>query len=379
MKIDKYSAILGNTVGFHDMDGLTEHRPIASLPFGGKYRLIDFPLSNLANAGIRSVFGIFQNENISSVFDHIRSGREWGLSTLLSHYYLGIYNTPVESSTVDEEYYRQILTYLKRSGSDQTVALNSDVLVNIDLNQVFHLHNTAEPKITVVYKKLPKELISDVNSILEIDESDKVLGHELFQGGDKEVYNMSTDIFVVDTPFLIEKLEEEAAKEEPRKLRYVLRDLAVAENAFVAYEYTGYLSNIHSVKAYFDANLDMLESQKFYSLFAPNQKVYTKVKNEEPTYYAASSDVKVSQFASGSLVRGKVDHSVVSRNVDLAEGSTVNHAVIFPRVEVGKNATVEYAIVDKGVKIADGVTIRGTENNPVVIKKGSVVTEDIVR
>ena len=63
----------------------------------------------------------------------------------------------------------------------------------------------------------------------------------------------------------------------------------------------------------------------------------------------------------------------------VAEGSTVNHAVIFPRVEVGKNATVEYAIVDKGVKIADGVTIRGTENNPVVIKKGSVVTEDIVR
>ena len=378
MKIDKYSAILGNTVGFHDMDGLTEHRPIASLPFGGKYRLIDFPLSNLANAGIRSVFGIFQNENISSVFDHIRSGREWGLSTLLSHYYLGIYNTPVDSSTVDKEYYHQILTYLKRSGSDQTVALNSDVLVNIDLNQVFHLHNVTKQKVTVVYKKLPKELISDVNSILDIDESDKVLKHELFQGGNKEVYNMSIDIFVVDTPFLIEKLEEEAAKEEPRKLRYVLRDLAVAENAF-AYEHTGYLSNIHSVKSYFDANLDMLESQKFYSLFAPNQKVYTKVKNEEPTYYAASSDVKVSQFASGSLVRGKVDHSVVSRNVDLSEGSTVNHAVIFPRVEVGKNATVEYAIVDKGVKIADGVTIRGTENNPVVIKKGSVVTEDIVR
>ena len=218
------------------MDGLTEHRPIASLPFGGKYRLIDFPLSNLANAGIRSVFGIFQNENISSVFDHIRSGREWGLSTLLSHYYLGIYNTPVESSTVDKEYYSQILTYLKRSGSDQTVALNSDVLVNIDLNQVLHLHNSTRQKITVVYKKLPKEQISDVNSVLEIDESDKVLSHELFQGGDKEAYNMSTDIFVVDTPYLIEKLEEEAAKEEPRKLRYVLRDLAVSENGF-AYEY----------------------------------------------------------------------------------------------------------------------------------------------
>ena len=75
MKIDKYSAILGNTVGFHDMDGLTDQRPIASLPFGGKYRLIDFPLSNLANAGIRSVFGIFQNENLSStIFVQVVSG-----------------------------------------------------------------------------------------------------------------------------------------------------------------------------------------------------------------------------------------------------------------------------------------------------------------
>lgn len=107
MKIDKYSAILGNTVGFHDMSTLTDHRPVASLPFGGKYRLIDFPLSSLANAGVRSIFGIFQQDNISSVFDHIRSGREWGLSTLLSHYYLGIYNTRVESSTVGKEYYQQ--------------------------------------------------------------------------------------------------------------------------------------------------------------------------------------------------------------------------------------------------------------------------------
>ena len=160
MKIDKYSAILGNTVGFHDMSTLTSNRPVASLPFGGKYRLIDFPLSSLANAGVRSVFGIFQQDNISSVFDHIRSGREWGLNTLLSHYYLGIYNTRVESSTVGKEYYQQLLTYLKRSGSDQTVSLNCDVLVNIDLNQVFHLHNTKKSPITVVYSTLFQQYCS---------------------------------------------------------------------------------------------------------------------------------------------------------------------------------------------------------------------------
>lgn len=209
MKIDKYSAILGNTVGFHDMSTLTNHRPVASLPFGGKYRLIDFPLSSLANAGIRSVFGIFQQDNISSVFDHIRSGREWGLSTLLSHYYLGIYNTRVESSTVGDEYYDQLLTYLKRSGSNQTVALNCDILVNIDLNQVFHLHNSVDRPITVVYKKLHLQNISEVNAVLKIDETDHVTEQRLFDGKDPdEVYNMSTDVFIVDTPWLIEKIEE---------------------------------------------------------------------------------------------------------------------------------------------------------------------------
>ena len=377
MKIDKYSAILGNTVGFHDMSTLTNHRPVASLPFGGKYRLIDFPLSSLANAGIRSVFGIFQQDNISSVFDHIRSGREWGLSTLLSHYYLGIYNTRVESSTVGEEYYDQLLTYLKRSGSNQTVALNCDILVNIDLNQVFHLHNTTEQPITVVYKKLHKENISDVNAVLDIDETDHVRGHKLFDGReDAELFNMSTDIFVVDTPWLIEKLEEEAKKEHPQKLRYVLRDLATQEGAF-AYEYTGYLANIYSVETYYRSNIDMLESKKFYSLFSPNQKIYTKVKNEEPTYYSNTSKVSTSQFASGSIIEGEVVQSVLSRNIHVHKDSLVKDSLLFPRVVIGQGAQVEYAILDKGVEVADGVVIRGTAEHPVVVKKGEKVTEDI--
>jgi len=378
MKIDKYSAILGNTVGFHDMSTLTNNRPVASLPFGGKYRLIDFPLSSLANAGVRSIFGIFQQDNISSVFDHIRSGREWGLSTLLSHYYLGIYNTRVESSTVGKEYYQQLLTYLKRSGSNQTVSINCDVLINIDLNQVFHLHNTTKFPITVVYKKLPKKDISGVNAILEVDETDHVLSHHLFdENSNQDFYNMSTDIFVVDTPWLIERLEEEAKKENPEKLRYVLRDLAAESGAF-AYEYTGYLANIHSVESYYQANKDMLDLHKFYSLFTPNQKIYTKVKNEEPTYYASSSKVAKSQFASGSIIEGEVVNSVLSRNVRVHEDSLVKDSLLFTRAVIGKGAQVEYAILDKGVEVAEGVVIRGTAEHPVVVKKGEKVTEDIL-
>ncbi|MGT2884193.1 glucose-1-phosphate adenylyltransferase subunit GlgD [Streptococcus ferus] len=375
MKTDKYSAILGNAVGYHDMEGLTDNRPLANLPFDGKYRLIDFQLSNLANAGIRSVYGIFRGQNIRSVFDHIRSGREWGLNTLLSHYFLGFYNTDVESQVTDRDYYEQILTYLRRAGSDQTIYMSCDILCNIDLQQVIHLHNANNRDITVVYKKLAKDQLSPANDILEIDESDTVSGKPS-QPSDSDLEKMSTDIYVINTPFLIQKMEEEAEKAEPRKLRYLLRDLIVEYNA-LAFEYTGYLANITSVKSYYKANMDMLDPQKFYSLLYSNQKVYTKVKNEEATYFADSSVVKNAQLASGSVVKGEVRHSILSRNCYVGSNVKISDSIVFPKAKIGEGAVIEYAIIDKSVSIAPGVTIRGTAEKPLVIGKNRDILEDV--
>ncbi|MFS1663882.1 glucose-1-phosphate adenylyltransferase subunit GlgD [Streptococcus sp. zg-JUN1979] len=376
MKSDKYSAILGNTIGYHDMLSLTDSRPLASLPFDGKYRLIDFQLSSLANAGIKSVYGIFRGQNIRSVFDHIRSGREWGLNTLLSHYFLGFYNTENDSKLGNKDYYEQIITYLRRSGTDQTVYMSCDVLCNIDLLQVIHLHEINESKITVVYKKLPKTSISADNEILEIDETDHVVGETQLNDVD-ELHKMSADIYVVSTPWLIECLEKEASKEQPRKIRYLLRELALDENA-LAFEYTGYLSNICSVKSYYDANMDMLDTQKFYSLLYSNQKVYTKIKNEEATYFDEHSHISNSQFSSGSIIKGDVEHSIVSRNCRIDEDSHIGDSIIFPKVTVGSGASIQYAILDKNVTIASGVKVHGSKEKPVVIAKGVEVLEDII-
>lgn len=378
MKSDKYSAILGNAVGFPDMESLTDNRPLANLPFDGKYRLIDFQLSCLANAGIRSVYGIFRGKNIRSIFDHVRSGREWGLHTLLSHYFLGFYNTDQTSETADEDYYEQILTYLKRSGSNQTIYMSCDILCNINLEQVIHLHNANKRDITVVYKKLPKSNISEGNEILAIDEADHVVGKLNLSDSTDELLPMSADIYVINTPWLIEKLEEEAKKENPRKIRFLLRELIVKASA-LAFEYTGYLSNISSVKSYYDANMDMLDRNKFQSLLYSNQRVYTKVKNEESTYFDAKSVVTNSQFASGSVITGTVDHSIVSRSCHVKEGARVSHSVIFPKVNIEEGATVEYAIIDKSVTIPAGVTIRGSVEKPIVIGKGQEITGDIIQ
>lgn len=377
MKIDKYTAILGNTIGYPDMDALTANRPLANLPFDGKYRLIDFQLSSIANAGIRSVYGIFRGHNIRSVFDHIRSGREWGLNTLLSHYFLGFYNTQDDSETADADYYHQILTYLKRSGSDQTVYLSCDILANINLKQVLHVHHANQRQMTVVYKKMPKAALSKDNELLHIDETDTVVGKADVATTDEPV-PMSADIYIINTPYLIEKMEEEANKENPRKIRFLLRELLV-ETGALAFEHTGYLANINSVSSYYNANMDMLDPQKFYTLFYGNQKVYTKVKNEESTYFDAASTVTNSQFASGSIIKGNVDHSIISRSCRVEAGATVAHSVIFPKVKIESGATVAYAIIDKTVTIPAGVTIRGTAEHPIVIGKGQEITGDIIQ
>ncbi|HEK9982233.1 TPA: glucose-1-phosphate adenylyltransferase subunit GlgD [Streptococcus equi subsp. zooepidemicus] len=377
MKIDKYSAILGSSIGFAEMKGLTDTRPLANLPFDGKYRLIDFQLSNLANAGVRSIYGIFRGQNIRSVFDHIRSGREWGLNSLLSHYFLGFYNTKEDSKEADKDYYHQILTYLRRSGSDQTIYMSCDILCNIELGQVIHLHNANHRNITVVYKKMPTKAISKANDILDIDETDTVVDRRSLSEG-QEVEKMSAGIYIVNTPWLIEQMEKEAEKEKPQKLRFLLRDLIVSEGA-LGFEYTGYLANIHSVKSYFDANMDMLDPHKFYSLLYANQKVYTRVKNEESTYFDAASEVNNAQFASGSIVKGYVEHSIVSRNCRIASQARVTNSILLPKAVIGEGAVIDYAIIDKSVRVAPGVTIRGSAEEPIVVAKGTEVVEDMIK
>lgn len=223
---------------------------------------------------------------------------------------------------------------------------------------------------------MPKEAISDTNEILDIDETDHVIRRTTIDDN-LELQKMSADIYVAKTPWLINRLEEEMKREEPRRLRYFLRELLLTSNA-LAFEYTGYLSNIFSVKSYYDANMDMLNAQKFYSLLYTNHKVYTRVKNEEASYFSNESQVTNAQFASGSIVKGRVEHSIVSRNCYLSKDSQVTGSILFPKVTVGEGAVVENAIVDKNVIVHPSVVIRGTKENPLVIKKGLEITEDII-
>ena len=144
-----------------------------------------------------------------------------------------------------------------------------------------------------------------------------------------------------------------------------------------AYEYTGYLSNIYDIKSYYDANMDMLDPENFNTLLFSSQRVITRTKNEVATHFYDSSEVNSSQFATGCIIKGKVDHSLISRRTIVEEDASIENSIVMSNAKIRHGATLKYAILDKNVEVEAGVTIMGTPEKPIVITKDSHVVADI--
>ncbi len=371
-------AILGNLNQYEDLLPLTEHRPLATLPFDCKYRLIDFALSSIVNANISSVFMMFNEGETQSVFDHIGGGKEWNLDGVRNRYFIHVYQDLLKQKEETENYYATIIDFLEKSKTEYTVFMGSKMLCNIDLRAVLKIHQVQKNDMTVVYKRIQRDQVYPTDIVLKLGEGGKIdsaaKAEDIELG---ETVNLCADIYIIQTDQLIKALKEGQKVGTPVNLETFLRG-HITELKSSTYEYTGYLSNIHDVPSYYQANMDMLNQRQFSSLMYSSQKVYTKLKNEVPTYYATTSDVKNSQFASGCVVEGKVHRSLISRSTTIAKDAVVEDTILMTNNEICEGAVVQYAILDKNVIVDPGVKIIGTPEKPMVVKKGAHVTADMM-
>lgn len=377
MRTNKMCAILGNLNRFKELLPLTDKRPLATLPFDCKYRLIDFNLSSIVNANINTVFMVFNEDETQSVFDHIGGGKEWNLDGVQNRFFIHVYQDFLKRKAEDKHYYDTVIDYLQKSKSEYTVYMGSKMLCNIDLRALLKIHQMQANDMTVVYKRVGKDNIHPSDVLLEVAEDGKiqkaVTARETILG---EVNNLCADIYIVQTQALIEALRKGQNEGESVNMETFLRSKITEVNSS-SYEYTGYLSNIYDMKTYYQANMDMLDTQKFNSLMYSSQKIYTKLKNEVPTYYSEASDVENSQFASGSVIEGHVKNSLVSRQTQIKPEAQVESSILMANNQIGEGAVVRYAILDKNVVVEPGVKIIGTKEEPIVLKKGSHVISDI--
>ena len=352
---------------------LTTKRTMASLPFGGRYRQVDFHLANLCAGGI-SHLGIVSRSNYQSLMNHVGSGEEWGLEMGEG----GLeFLTPGSLGTDDRyrgklENLHAIADFMTFADEDYVVLSDSSILTNMDIKDVVAKHIASGKDITIVAKPgiANGEKVLDLAVKVDNGEVSDIVVNYAAQSD----YLASMDIFVVGRKWLLEKVEALVARDK----FHMDRDLVLGQwvnNSLTVnvYEYTGVALYNETLEDYFANSLSLLGKDVAYGIFHGHHDVYTKVRDRVPTYYGEASVAANCLVADGCMIDGDVQNSVLFRQVTVAEDAKIDSCVIMNNTIVGKGAELKYVILDKDVEVRPGVKISGTPEKPYVVQRGKRV------
>ena len=358
-----------------NISALTEKRTMASLPFGGRYRQVDFALSNLAAAGVRHL-GIITRYNYQSLLNHIGSGEEWGLELeeggleFLTPYAMSTRNN-YRGKLESLHYAMDFLTY--GDEDEYLIMIDSAVLSNIDLNSVLASHIDSGKDITIVTKTGIANGSKMLDMALKLDDQGNVQDIVVDYAASSE-YDASMDIFILSKKWLVQQVKEHIA----RNLYHMDRDLVLGlwqagQLSINVYRFKGHVMYNESVEEYFNNSMSLINKEIRHDLFHYNHPVYTKVRDRVPTYYGEDCQVKNCIVADGCMLEGKAEDCIIFRQVTVEEGADVENSIIMNDTVIGKDAEIKYAILDKNVTVHPGARLVGTPSNPIIIKRGETV------
>ena len=358
---------------------LTNRRTMASVPFGCRYRLIDFALSNMVNSGISNI-GIITHYNYQSLLDHIGMGTDWDLARrsggikILPPFITAYANgaaQKVYSSRL--EALMGVMNFISRAPEDYIVLSDCDVICNMDITDMVRFHESRGADITLAVKnikarehKLPRD------AILVNTEGDKIVGAENYIGREEE-FDISMNVMVVKRTLLHSLVLDAQAKGYSDFYRDIIgRNLD--QLTLCAYKYDGYFSLISSLAGYFECNMKLLESNARAGLFGvANRPIYTKVRNSPPAKYCEEAVVSGSLIADGCIIEGRVENSIIFRGVKVGKGSVVKNCILLQDTYVGDNVKLNCVISDKNVVIKDYRNLSGHPTMPFYIDKGLTI------
>lgn len=357
------------------MTELASHRSVAAIPFGGRYRLIDFTLSNMVNSGL-SKMCIITKSNYRSLMEHVGSGKDWDLSRknggilIFPPYALGESHGLFQGRL---EALKRVLEYISSSKEKYVILSDCDMIYNLNYNDVIKYHIEKNAQITAVYtKKLINSDESVHKIIYEPDESGMardILVYPITEGE----YNVGLDTWVLDKDFL-EMLIRDAIAHNYKDFSHDVLAKRVGSLRIFCYEYSGYYAHIDSLKSYYDNSMDLLQSHRRNSLFySETGPIFTKTKDTAPTRYTTDAKVTNSLIANGCIIEGDVENSVIFRGVKIGKGSKVKNSILMQHTTIGEEAHLDSIITDSDVYVRNGRVLLGYSGCPFFIKKYSVV------
>ena len=357
--------IVATNYSVGDFGLLTEERPIASIPYGGRYRLIDFPLSNIVNAGATLV-GVITPYLYRSILDHIGNGKPWNLSRKNEGLFVlpgTVYGYDIGENKITLRDIKGNNVFLKRTNADYVVIACCNKIFNIDYNDVLEKHIKSGAGVTICYKRITDNVDKGELCIFT-DDDDNLLDIKRLKKNTRNV-NMCLDTMIINRDLLI-KILEWYENQSYIDLFDVIKE-NIEHLVVSGYEFKGYVKSINNVKDFMDANKELLNQDVLSELFLQDRMIYTKIHDAHPVRYDANCEVKNAIIATGSIIKGKVINSVIFRNCVIEEGAVVKNSIIMQKSIIPKGAHVENMICDKNVRLSEGVKIIGTEQKPIII------------
>ncbi|NLZ25048.1 MAG: glucose-1-phosphate adenylyltransferase subunit GlgD [Clostridiales bacterium] len=354
------------------LNDLALHRTTASLPFGGRYRLIDFVLSNFVAANITTI-GIVAKNNYNSLMDHIRMGRDWDLNRKNS----GITVFPPFVLNSSHEVYRgkiealySLRNYISDAKEDYIVIANSNIAFNLDFNEIEKFHLDKKADITVLTYRTNE--INPRKHVIKMDESGKITDFRFPIASDPEEQLINLNIYFSRKDTLLSLIDNAYAHGEYDFEKEILQK-NLEELNIMGYEVDGYVAVIDRIHAYYKHSMDLLDINIRNELFYGKTTILTKVKDSVPTKYLEHAKVSNSIIADGCEINGTVENSILFRSVKVSKGAVVRNSIIMENGIIMENAKVNCVITDKNVIIQPSRELSGYESYPIVIVKGRIV------
>ncbi|MBE6554439.1 MAG: glucose-1-phosphate adenylyltransferase subunit GlgD [Ruminococcaceae bacterium] len=359
---------------------MTRRRTMASIPYGCRYRLVDFALSNMVNSDITNV-GIITHYNYQSLMDHVGNGKDWDLARRSGGIkILPPYVAAYENIAANKLYENRLealmgaVNFINRCGTDYIVLSDCDTILNIDLGAVIEDHVRSGAYMTIVTKKVDpsKQRFDKPAIVLKVDADNRITDLvDLVPETGNDI--VSTNIMVIARTDLQTIVNEAIARGQKSFHRDVIAK-NLKNKLFRSYSFEGWYAQVSSLEGYFESSMALLGDEARRDLFGHAERnIYTKVRNSAPTKYSEDAKVKNSLLADGCVIEGQVENCILFRNVHIGKGTVVKNCILLQDTYVGANVSLNCVITDKNAVIKDGRNLSGHQTMPFFIGKGVMV------
>lgn len=374
------TGIIFSNIHDNNIPELTRLRTIASVPFGCRYRFIDFTLSNMVNANIFNIDVITQS-NYQSLMDHLGSGKDWDLARrsggikILPPNIMAGDSARQTSYTTRLEALKSVYNSIAKIKDEYVVMSDCDVICNVNFKAIIEDHIKNKADITMAVKAMTlTEGQAAANVLFASDESGRITDVLPYPKNFTGEADVALNIVVMRTDYLLHMVQDAIGHDYNSMTRDFINRYKDTKN-FRVYKYDGYFACVSSLADYFRCSMEQItDDNARKSLFdVPNRPVYTKVRNSTPTYYSETSNVKNSMIADGCVIEGTVENSILFRGVKIGRNCTVKNCILMQDTITGENVFLNYVIADKNVVIRDGRMLSGCDVQPYYIEKGKMI------